>query len=71
MAIRKKTYDEYDKKLEFICYQLNILYNTIDPLKEEYYKIMSYYRTQLNRKLITQEEYDQRAKMFERGHFHA
>lgn len=61
-AKRKQQYAEYDKRLAYITNRLNQLYDEADPLRQEYYKIMSYFRTQKNRALITEEEYQEKSK---------
>lgn len=61
---RKKTYEEYDAKLRRITAHLNALYEEAEPLREEYYKLMSYFRTQKARGYITEEEYQEKVKLF-------
>lgn len=61
---RKQTYEEYNAKLKRITDHLNALYEEAEPLRKEYYKIMSYFRTQKNRGLISEEEYQEKVEMF-------
>lgn len=61
---RKQTMDEYDAKLRRITNHLNALYEEAEPLREEYYKIMAYFRTMKQRGYISGEEYQEKAAMF-------
>ena len=61
---RKQTIMEYDAKLRRITDHLNALYEEAEPLREEYYKIMSYFRTMKNRGHISEEEYQKKVEMF-------
>lgn len=61
---RQQKYYEYNERLKYITKRLNALYDEATPLREEYYKIMAYFRTQKNRGLITEEEYQEKVAMF-------
>jgi NAD-dependent SIR2 family protein deacetylase len=56
--------EEYDVQLDAICEKLNVLYNEMAPLKEEYYSLMKYFRTQRQKGNLTPKEYDARASKF-------
>lgn len=60
---RKAKYKQYDNKLIQIVNHLNGLQIEAEPLFREYQKILSYFRVQKQRKLITQEDYYKKAKM--------
>ena len=61
---RNQTIKEYDAKLRRITNHLNALYEEAEPLREEYYKIMAYFRTMKNRGYISEEEYQEKVAMF-------
>lgn len=61
---RKQTMAEYDAKLKRITEHLNALYEEAEPLREEYYKIMAYFRTMKQRGYISEEEYQEKVAMF-------
>ena len=61
---RNQTIKEYDAKLRRITDHLNALYEEAEPLREEYYKIMAYFRTMKNRGHISEEEYQEKVAMF-------
>jgi len=61
---RKQTMEEYNARLKRITDHLNALYEEAEPLREEYYKIMAYFRTMKARGHITEEEYQEKVAMF-------
>ena len=61
---RQKNYAEKDAELDQLCIDMNNIYASFMERKAQYDKIMEYWRAQLHRKLITQEEYENRASKF-------
>lgn len=61
---REHTYKVYDNRLKVITNRLNQLFDEAVPLRDEYYKIMAYFRTQKKRGHITEEEYQDKVSWF-------
>jgi hypothetical protein len=55
---------QYDEELETLCTEMNPAHEAFTAHKARYYEIMQYFRVQLNRGNITQEEYQERAEKF-------
>ena len=58
-------FDEKERLLKEICYELNPVYERYTVLKAEFDRIMSYWKQQKTRGYITKEQYDRYIKMFE------
>lgn len=57
-------FQDKDAHLRAVVAVMNEHYDKLEPLKKTYYEIMQYFRTQLHRGNMTQDEYDSRAGMY-------
>ena len=60
----KRTMEQHDDELEKLCTKLNPIYEAYVRYKTRYAQILDYFRVQLHRGNIAQEEYHERANKF-------
>lgn len=61
------SYEEKKRELRVVCVDLNSAYERYRSLREQYDKLMAYWKQQRRRGFISREEYDELAAMFTAG----
>lgn len=61
------SYEEKKKELRDVCEELNPIYERYKELREQYDKLMAYWKQQRRRGFISREEYNELAAMFTAG----